>query len=423
MELLPIEHLQHIVLHLAIRDLAALACTCRYFHRTLTQHAAFNYTWYVASLAIDHQQPFYQSGLVAQCERECSVCETVCKEEPLALYPLDAAVPEALERLHPIVPPEDEDEDEDEGADTGGRGGRQSRKVRRQAKAPQQRGGYRPSVCYHRRWRIRAMQLALPCVKITVVGDGAVGKTSLCLRWLCNSAPSSSEYIPTNAAHCSTSQCMVHVELSRSVVVRACAFLRARGTHVPEHVIHSSEVQLRATDASVADVCDRLEGCVVRVNVRDTCGGEDYSRLRPLQYVGTDSVLMLASRRSLASLENIRMKWWPEALHHTEGAHDPTLLYSIAVTQADFNVAGGDGPYRPQCINDEAHMQQGCAWSDTVEAKDTPPLRVVPRFVSSRTGEGTQALLELLTAATLVERTGLLPAHPCSKRKKKCIVQ
>eukprot|EP01094_Clydonella_sp_ATCC50884_P015995 TRINITY_DN2668_c0_g1_i1.p2 TRINITY_DN2668_c0_g1~~TRINITY_DN2668_c0_g1_i1.p2 ORF type:complete len:160 (+),score=11.94 TRINITY_DN2668_c0_g1_i1:572-1051(+) len=104
--------------------------------------------------------------------------------------------------------------------------------------------------------------------------------------------------------------------------------------------------------------------------------------MRPFPYVGTDSVLMLASGCSLASLEHIRSKWWPEALHHTGGAQDTRVLLSIAVVgERDRHLAVGDqrrGTHNDTC---QHVMQQVCAWGDAVEAKGTPPLRVVPRFV------------------------------------------
>eukprot|EP01094_Clydonella_sp_ATCC50884_P015996 TRINITY_DN2668_c0_g1_i2.p2 TRINITY_DN2668_c0_g1~~TRINITY_DN2668_c0_g1_i2.p2 ORF type:complete len:156 (+),score=11.58 TRINITY_DN2668_c0_g1_i2:572-1039(+) len=88
--------------------------------------------------------------------------------------------------------------------------------------------------------------------------------------------------------------------------------------------------------------------------------------MRPFPYVGTDSVLMLASGCSLASLEHIRSKWWPEALHHTGGAQDTRVLLSIAVVgERDRHLAVGD-QRRPLWargtstwvweINDEAHI-------------------------------------------------------------------
>lgn len=48
----------------------------------------------------------------------------------------------------------------------------------------------------------------------------------------------------------------------------------------------------------------------------DTAGAEDYDRLRPLSYPGTDVFLLFFSLHSKAALENCISKWAPEVEHH-----------------------------------------------------------------------------------------------------------
>ena len=43
---------------------------------------------------------------------------------------------------------------------------------------------------------------------------------------------------------------------------------------------------------------------------------EDYERLRPLSYPGTDIALICFSVNNIRSLENIEQKWVPEITHH-----------------------------------------------------------------------------------------------------------
>ncbi|CAK8673477.1 unnamed protein product [Clavelina lepadiformis] len=97
-------------------------------------------------------------------------------------------------------------------------------------------------------------------IKIVVVGDGAVGKTSLYSSY--TTGKPFTAYVPT-------------VFESRS--------------------FHAT-----------------LNGIQYILNLYDTPGAEDYDRLRPLSYPGTDVVLVLFSLVNRASFENVSAKWIPE---------------------------------------------------------------------------------------------------------------
>ena len=109
-------------------------------------------------------------------------------------------------------------------------------------------------------------------LKVNIVGDGAVGKTSLLITWATGSFPR--EYIPT-----------------------------VFDNHPIDRVV---------------------EGRPFTLNLWDTAGGEDYDRLRPLSYPQTDAFLLCYSIDSRASFHNIQTKWFPELQHFCPGT--PILL-------------------------------------------------------------------------------------------------
>lgn len=100
-------------------------------------------------------------------------------------------------------------------------------------------------------------------LKITVVGDGMVGKTCLLVTYVENKFPD--EYVPT----------------------------------VFENHFHTINI-----DDQVYDV-----------TLWDTAGQEDYERLRPLSYPHTDCFLVCYSVNNPSSYENVLSKWYPELQH------------------------------------------------------------------------------------------------------------
>ncbi|XP_031227371.1 rho-related GTP-binding protein RhoV isoform X1 [Mastomys coucha] len=116
-------------------------------------------------------------------------------------------------------------------------------------------------------------------IKCVLVGDGAVGKSSLIVSYTCNGYPA--RYRPT------------------------------------------------ALDTFSVQVL--VDGAPVRIELWDTAGQEDFDRLRSLCYPDTDVFLACFSVVQPSSFQNITEKWLPEIRTHNPQA--PVLLVG---TQADL---------------------------------------------------------------------------------------
>jgi Ras-related C3 botulinum toxin substrate 1 len=115
-------------------------------------------------------------------------------------------------------------------------------------------------------------------VKITVVGDGVVGKTCLLISYTKNEFPK--EYVPT----------------------------------VFEHYGENITV----------------DGVEYNMTLWDTAGQEDYERLRPLAYPNTKCFLVCFSvDDSSSSYDNVVVKWVPEVRHHNP--HTPIVLVATKI--------------------------------------------------------------------------------------------
>ncbi|CAL6003712.1 Rac/Rho-like_protein [Hexamita inflata] len=66
----------------------------------------------------------------------------------------------------------------------------------------------------------------------------------------------------------------------------------------------------------------------------DTAGQEDYDRLRPLSYPGTDVVLLCYVVNNPQSLDNVLLKWAPEIAHHL-----PTVPTILVGTKNDLRLS------------------------------------------------------------------------------------
>ncbi|PRP82097.1 hypothetical protein PROFUN_03787 [Planoprotostelium fungivorum] len=120
--------------------------------------------------------------------------------------------------------------------------------------------------------------------KLVIVGDGAVGKTSLLLSYCTGTFPE--EYVPTVFDN------------------------------------YASEI---AVD----------DGETIGLSFWDTAGQEDYDRLRPLSYPGTDIFVVCFNVTSPSSFDNVLHKWLPEIRHHC-----PTVPFVLLGLKSDLRNDG-----------------------------------------------------------------------------------
>jgi len=118
-------------------------------------------------------------------------------------------------------------------------------------------------------------EVDLSNLKLVVVGDGAVGKTSL--LYVYNKGEFPENYVPT----------------------------------VFENVAKNAT----------------YKGKPVTLRLYDTAGQEEYDRLRPLSYPGTNIVLLCFSVASRSTFDSISSKWAPEVRHYLP--RTPTILVGL----------------------------------------------------------------------------------------------
>jgi len=127
----------------------------------------------------------------------------------------------------------------------------------------------------------------------------------------------------------------------------------------------------------------------------DTAGQEDYDRLRPLCYRRTHVVVVCFAVNSIASFDNVQVKWMPEVRHHCRDA--PVVLVA---TKIDLRRHGGTAQLVTTDDGDELARQ----------------LRV-DAYVecSSKTGDGVADVFQ--TAAREALRVGRQLSCPGRPRK------
>jgi len=130
-------------------------------------------------------------------------------------------------------------------------------------------------------------------VKIVVIGDGAVGKTCLLISYVNNEFPR--QYVPT-----------VFDNYAINTVVDKKTY---------------------------------------SVTLWDTAGQEDFDRLRPLSYPGTDIFLICIAVITPLSLTNAKLKWRSEVQHHC-----PQTQYMLVGLKTDLRGTSSEVISREDCM-------------------------------------------------------------------------
>jgi len=192
-------------------------------------------------------------------------------------------------------------------------------------------------------------------VKLMVVGDGSVGKTSLLISYTTNSFPG--EYVPT-----------VFDNYSANAIV---------------------------------------EGNPINLGLWDTAGSDEYDTLRPLSYPGTDVFLICFSLFSPSSFENVTKKWYPEI---KENSPDTPII--IVGTKLDLR----NTPSSVQSLSENGQqpisLEQGKELAREIGAK-----RYLE--CSALTQEGLAAVFEEAIRVILFKDETSSAKDPEGKKKKK----
>ncbi|KAL0483670.1 Rho-related protein Rac [Acrasis kona] len=91
---------------------------------------------------------------------------------------------------------------------------------------------------------------------------------------------------------------------------------------------------------------------VVSLGLWDTAGQDDYDRLRPLSYPGTDCFLLVFSLVRDVSFVNIEHKWFPE-IHHTSPDVPFVIVGNKLDMRDDITVAKELRDKNEKCITKE----------------------------------------------------------------------
>jgi len=180
-------------------------------------------------------------------------------------------------------------------------------------------------------------------LKLVVVGDGAVGKTSL--LYVYNKGTFPEEYVPT--------------------------------------VFENAAKNVTYKDKSVT------------LRLYDTAGQEEYDRLRPLSYPGTNIVLLCFSVASRSTFESISSKWAPEVRHYLPRV--PTILVGLKTDVRDDDKAARPVDFDPVKKEEGVDLAKKISASLYMES-------------SAKKGEGVSDIFEKAMSICWPEGSGKAPA-------------
>ena len=166
------------------------------------------------------------------------------------------------------------------------------------------------------------------CLKLVIIGDGAVGKTCLLIR--CARGIFPTPYVPTVFDNCVVDITIPGVEIEE--IFQATSGNRDAASAKPDAASTQPAADSASPDATVPPPSREYH-----LALWDTGGGEDYWRLRPLSYPDTDIFLICFDIGKEASLENVRSYWEPEIRRHM-----PDTPWLLVGTKSDLRMRPGE---------------------------------------------------------------------------------
>lgn len=179
-------------------------------------------------------------------------------------------------------------------------------------------------------------------IKLVVVGDGGVGKTSLLVSYTHNYFPG--DYIPTvfehytaNVVWSTSRKSNSGNNYSRSGHKKA---ERKKTPLTPVNRINNSGIgigqrldSLGSPSSTPKTPDDNNNNLIVRLSLWDTAGQEDYDKLRPMSYPHTNVFMLCYSTVDYDTAKSIGRKWVPELREHTPEV--PIILVGTKIDLRD----------------------------------------------------------------------------------------
>ena len=221
-------------------------------------------------------------------------------------------------------------------------------------------------------------------IKLFVVGDGGVGKTSLLITYTTKEFPS--PYIPIVY-----DTLAIDIELPNEEQKRDGGEREGKGGKQP---------------ATTTDQPSKL----YKVGLWDPSGGEDFDRLRPLSYPQTDVFLICFDINNERSFENVRNRWQPEITHYM-----PSTPWLLVGTKSDLR-ADVDFAMEPAAESSELKTTNGCISAEKAR-KEAASLNAVKYMECSALKQ--EGLDELFVDAVKAAAANILKEK---KNKIKCLL-
>ena len=141
------------------------------------------------------------------------------------------------------------------------------------------------------------------CLKLVIIGDGAVGKTCLFIRFAKGVYPRT--YVPT--VFDSEGGVEITIPAAELDKILIAAKPGAASVNQAAASVNKAAASVNQAAATDADAGASTADYKFQLGLWDTGGGEDYWRLRPLSYPETDVFLVCFSIGSEDSFENVRL--------------------------------------------------------------------------------------------------------------------